>query len=78
MAQKKPAKGFVLYYDCPFRGLDGKEAVRRMLPRSGVVELEMAQAMKGDLTKLRIKWEIRNNVSGELIEQSNYSEEVGQ
>jgi hypothetical protein len=77
MARKKQPPGFVLFYECPFRDRFGEVAVRRMLPRSGVVDLEMAQALTRDLTPLKIPWEIRDAQSNVLIENSNYSEEVG-
>ena len=66
---------YILFYECPLRDKVTGIVVRTlMLMRSGVVDFEMAKSMTVDLTKLKIKWEIRDSQSQVVIENSNYAE----
>jgi hypothetical protein len=70
MAQKKKAPGYILFYECPLRNrVTGTVVKTLMLMRSGVVDLEMAQSLTVDLTRLGIYWEIRNSQTGVVVEK---------
>lgn len=72
---KKPKSGYVLWYRTPVRGLGGRVVKYTMLSRSGVVTMEMAQALTGDISKLDIYWEIRKSPGDEVVETSEAGDE---